>query len=144
MRWDLSEHSIGSQPIDGEATILVKFLRDPFWDTWSAGNPAKAKVLWPAIQDLAIYHCYFAVPTALSAAENAETPGDLKKELDRISLEAAEKTATHFFQIGRKTEGSEIASWGLSFGSSALLQPLASVNAPSPKAPSEVQAEITQ
>ncbi len=144
MRWDLSEHSIGSQPIDGEATILVKFLRDPFWDTWSVGNPKKAQVLWPAIQDLAIHHCYFAVPTALFAAENAETPGDLKKELDRITLEAAEKTATHFYHIGRKTEGSEIASWGLSFGNSALLQPLASEKASSPTTPSEAQAEITQ
>ncbi len=125
IRWDLAEHSIGANTsLRGEASILLTYLRSPAWETWSTDKPKLAKVLWPALQELGIQRCYFAIPDLMQAAEGASTPEELKSEIARISLHAAELSARNYQSKGQTAESQEIATWGLKFGESPLLQGL--------------------
>lgn len=72
-RWDLVRLH-GSTPSSGPAMILFDLLamHDPnytlFWKTWTTANPAKAKILWPAAQDLTRFKLYSRIPKLFELA----------------------------------------------------------------------------
>ncbi|QDV28138.1 hypothetical protein [Aureliella helgolandensis] len=72
-RWDLVDYST-PYPSKGPADILVTLLcmqnsdYDQFWSKWTANEPAKAKILWPAALDLVQFQIYAALPELLELA----------------------------------------------------------------------------
>ena len=64
-KWDLIADSVTkTESNDFDASILVKYLKMPFWKDWNAdaNNKRKAKTLWPAVASLARNYAYWAIP----------------------------------------------------------------------------------
>ncbi|TVQ03216.1 MAG: hypothetical protein EA381_01830 [Planctomycetaceae bacterium] len=89
--WHLIEFErVGANPVAGAAKSLHGFLEytDPdrsgnfFWDDWTQGHPAEAKVLWPHVQRLAIAEQYLLIPGLFRLASLAESPQDLAEKID--------------------------------------------------------------
>lgn len=55
-----------------------------FWHDWSIQQPAKAKVLWPTVQKLAIRELYILLPNLFSLAIDAEDEVVLQQEIDEF------------------------------------------------------------
>jgi len=53
-----------------------------FWHDWSIREPAKAKVLWPVIQKLAIRELYVLIPKLFSLAIDANSERSLQQSID--------------------------------------------------------------
>lgn len=53
-----------------------------FWHDWSIDQPAKAKVLWPAVQKLAVRELYILIPRLFSSAVDAADEAVLQQAID--------------------------------------------------------------
>jgi hypothetical protein len=75
----------------GDAGILVQYLdatedgTNHRWQDWTESDKTKdlAKVLWPAVQRLAIREQYIFVPDLFELAKNSDDPKALQAEIDR-------------------------------------------------------------
>jgi hypothetical protein len=74
----------------GDAGILVKYLdatdvgSNLRWDHWTLEHDEQAKVLWPAVQQLALAQRYVFVPDLFDLAKTISDPADLKAAIDRL------------------------------------------------------------
>ena len=79
-RWDLVEAQQGATTEKYPAALLVGALEirnstyTPLWEHWSAAHPAKAAILWPLVQQLALDGQYLLIPQLLSNALESEEP----------------------------------------------------------------------
>jgi hypothetical protein len=89
--WHVLGGSHGSrarQP--GDAGILIAYLdaRESGgthrWVRWSEKHEELAKVLWPAVQELAVHDAYLSMPDAFDVAKSHTDPAKLKQELDQL------------------------------------------------------------
>jgi hypothetical protein len=53
-----------------------------FWHNWSIEQPAKAKVLWPVIQKMAVRELYILMPKLFSLAVDAQDDIVLQQDID--------------------------------------------------------------
>lgn len=53
-----------------------------FWHDWSINEPAKAKVLWPVVQKLAVRELYILMPRLFSLAVDADDDKALQQSID--------------------------------------------------------------
>lgn len=101
--WHVVSSWRGAVPSTGDAQILMQYLdaktSDNYhrWVKWSEDHTAAAKVLWPAVQQLAQHKLYVHIPDLFDAAKRCDDSAKLKTELDRIiasrvpATEASEK-----------------------------------------------------
>lgn len=88
-RWDLvsSNRTESNSPIC-DANILCSYLdqrnadKSLSWLVWSKKKTELAKVLWPAVAELARRELYFFIPDLLQAAKGSSQPEPLKRQLD--------------------------------------------------------------
>lgn len=77
-RWDLIQVS-SSTSSPGQASILIDLLQardyqyDEVWPKWTTDNPGKAKILWPAVQDLVALELYAKLPRAFELTRVASS-----------------------------------------------------------------------
>ena len=133
IRWDLCDYRIGgNSQVPGEALILLQALsektreQENFWNEWTKENSALAKELWPAVQQLAIHECYFAIPELLEVAATKPTISELQSAVAEISQIAANDRARQLLERREDSRAFEIVRWGLGFGSHDQLDELRS------------------
>lgn len=131
VRWDLVEFQIGSgTQTKSEASILLHYIDPAYegnsWEQWSNNNTNHAKLLWPAIQSLAIHRCYFAIPTLMQTAESTPSLAEFQKEIQRQSLSAIEVAARSAHKAGEVMRAKELAEYGSQLGDSPFLMSLRS------------------
>jgi hypothetical protein len=74
----------------GDAGILVQYLdatevgETHRWVRWSENYDEAAKVVWPAIQQLAEHEQYVLVPDVFDLAKTIDDPQQLKLAIDRL------------------------------------------------------------
>lgn len=88
-RWDLVTGSQGrSSYAQGDAHILCQYLDalnkdgDSLWLKWSEDHGEMAKVLWPAVAEVARHELYSFVPDLFLLARSASTPEQLQQGID--------------------------------------------------------------
>ena len=130
-RWDLVDYSNGIWGTeDFEASIIADCFKlvdshgDNFWEGWSKDHPELAKILWPAVQQLAIHRSYFALPELFQVAAKNPTPGDLQSRIAKICLQAGLDQGLR--QLHRKEFGDAriTLEWTKKFGGSPELDAL--------------------
>lgn len=129
VRWDLADFHIGSSgQTKAEASILLHYIDPEFegntWEQWSNNHSSHAKLLWPAIQSLAIHRCYFAIPTLMQTAESTPSLAEFQKEIQRQSLSAIEVAARSAHKAGEVKRAKELAEYGSQLGDSPFLMSL--------------------
>jgi hypothetical protein len=89
-RWDLVTASQGqSRTFQGDARILCQYLDamnkdgDHIWLKWSEAHVDMAKVLWPAIAEVARNEWYSFIPELFLLARSASTPDQLQQRIDQ-------------------------------------------------------------
>jgi hypothetical protein len=93
-RWDLVFANRGFGATErlsaySEAKILCYYLdaQDKkgisIWRGWSEKHPAQARILWPAIANLARQHLYLFTPDLMRLAEANLSPEELKSQIAR-------------------------------------------------------------
>jgi hypothetical protein len=132
-RWDLIEHSNGVWGSEQfEASILSSYFkmlnhdRDFFWEKWSSEHPELAKILWPSVQQLAIYQAYFAIPELMQLAERCPSTSELRREIASISLQAGLDQGQRHLAKRELDEARMAIEWAKNFGSSPALELLES------------------
>jgi hypothetical protein len=130
-RWDLVECSHSVQGIDPcEASVLIEAFQardsenDLFWEKWSKEHPELAKILWPAVQQLAIHRGYFAIPSLLQQAATTPTPEELTSLIVATSMRAAIDQSHRELAKREFNEARITLEWGKSLGSSPELTAL--------------------
>lgn len=74
----------------GDAGILMHYLdatevgSSLRWENWTEMHAEQAKVLWPAVQQLAIAERYVYVPDVFELAKSISDPAELKGAIDRL------------------------------------------------------------
>jgi tetratricopeptide (TPR) repeat protein len=74
----------------GEARILSEYLDAEdakgkrIWLDWSKNHPSLAKVVWPAVAQVARQELYLFVPELLILARNATDAAQLQSEIDQL------------------------------------------------------------
>src|SRR5438477_289513 len=74
----------------GDAGILLQYLDAEEssnvyrWVRWSEQNTELAKVLWPAVQCVALHDMYIFVPELFDLAKSVDDPVKLQQQLDRF------------------------------------------------------------
>lgn len=88
-RWDLVFASQGQSSIfAGDARILCQYLDaankdgDHIWLKWSEDHVEMAKVLWPAVAEVARHELYSFIPDLFLLARSASTPEQLQQRID--------------------------------------------------------------
>lgn len=77
----------------GNAGILVQYLdatdigSNRRWENWTEEHAEQAKVLWPAIQQLALAERYVFVPDLFDLAKTINDSAELKAAIDRLLAE---------------------------------------------------------
>jgi hypothetical protein len=106
-RWDLvTASSAGSKLVRGDAEILCSFLdtkddkQKSYWHLWSNTHPEAAKVLWPAVAQLARQQLYLFVPELFELADAESDPQALSGELNRSLVRQYRRLATIQAQLG--------------------------------------------
>lgn len=81
--WHLVSDSISDpNSPDFDASILVQLLseqnseHEQVWQIWTDDRPKDAKVLWPAVAELARAELYWAIPDIMQLAADFDTDGD--------------------------------------------------------------------
>jgi len=89
-RWHLVSASRGTRGhAQGDAGILCQYLdainkdRDSIWLKWSEDHVEMAKVLWPAVADVARHELYSFVPELFVLARSVSTPDQLQQSIDQ-------------------------------------------------------------
>ncbi len=130
-RWDLIACSQGRQGIEQfEATVLIDALKvrdstnDLFWEEWSKSHPSLAKILWPAVQQLAIHKSYFAIPGLLQHAASAPPAKDLANLIATISLRAGIDQSRRELAKRQFKDASVTVEWAKSLGGSPEFEAL--------------------
>ncbi|MDZ4851950.1 MAG: hypothetical protein SGI77_21895 [Pirellulaceae bacterium] len=127
-RWDLVDYwKLTQGRVNSEASILTQCMtaenaeRELVWENWSKDNPKLAKILWPAVQQLAMHRAYFSVPELLRIAVASPPTNELRSEINRISSRAAvDQIARHIAK--KEFSDARIAlDWARNFGSSPEL-----------------------
>ncbi len=124
-RWDLvqTETLPGSLPYRGEAAILVNALKiydfstnEFAWERWSTDNPKLAKILWPAIQQIAIHHAYFVIPELLSEIKLSKPDeSEILEIIAKSSVSGALLQSEKLVALEKWEQALECIRWGLSF-----------------------------
>ena len=76
-RWDVAQLDGPLGPRYGDANILWSYLemsdveRNLVWLTWTKKHPTQAKLLWPAVQEMAQANAYVVVPQLFELAAEA-------------------------------------------------------------------------
>jgi hypothetical protein len=97
-RWDLilAQHGYMSNSrivSQGEARILCEYLDakdskgDQIWLDWTKNNLSIAKVVWPAVAQVARQELYLFAPELLIRARNAKEPGEFQQQIDQLLAE---------------------------------------------------------
>jgi hypothetical protein len=130
-RWDLIALS---RRVDGfdqfEASVLINAFeaRDSehnlFWEKWSKAHPGLAKLLWPAVQQLAIHQAYFAIPNLLQRAAPAPTAEELASIIASSSMQAGIDQAHRELAKQDYNDARITLEWAKSFGKSSELDTL--------------------
>jgi len=88
--WHLVVGSRGTKLLrKGDASVLVGYLdmkdgqNHHRWIKWSEDHTQLAKILWPAVQRLAIHQLYVFVPELFELAKNNDDPVQFQQQLDR-------------------------------------------------------------
>lgn len=100
-RWDLVNDSrSGVETSQGDASILCAYLdamnseSNSYWEKWSEDHPAIAKVLWPAVAEVAREQLYILIPPLIELAKQASNSAQFQKDLDRLVAEQFCQIAT--------------------------------------------------
>lgn len=131
-RWDLVTYWGGffKGEVKSEASILVEAFetRDSkaelVWEKWSKENPGLARILWPAVQQLAIHRAYFALPELLKDAAACPQAGELSKAIDGTSLRAGLDQAARHIAKNEFSDARIALEWAKTLGSSPEIEPL--------------------
>jgi hypothetical protein len=96
-QWHLINAQAGGAIIAGDASILTSYFGNSNefnWTEWSSKHSEASKTLWPAIQELAIYQCYWAIPELLELARQDQPLVDFQSAtnalLDKSCVQHAE------------------------------------------------------
>jgi hypothetical protein len=130
-RWDLVRCSPSIEGVDAfEASILVDALKtydsssDLFWEKWSKKSPSLAKILWPAVQQLAIHRAYFAIPELLKHAASNPPEKELAQLITTTCLQAGIDQSLRELAKQEFNEARISAQWAKTFGTSPELEAL--------------------
>jgi hypothetical protein len=129
-RWDLVSIAETASPSLGRASIFVHLVNiktpagDKRWADWSNAHPGRAKIFWPAIQDLVVLDAYAKLPPFFQLAASKQSDEDFAKELPQAVLEALTDHAQALANAGLHAAAEEAARVGLSYGESDILQQL--------------------
>ncbi len=130
-RWDLVEYSRGirSGKILEASVLMTAFeTRNPenglFWESWSKKHPDLAKILWPAIQQLAIHRSYFAMPELFRIATTNPSTTELKNAIEAISMQAGLDQGERHVAKKEFPEARIAVEWAKTFGNSPKLDAL--------------------
>lgn len=83
----------------GDAGILMQYLdatdvgSNLRWEEWTEKHDEQAKILWPALQQLALAELYVFVPDLFEAAKRLSDPAELKAAIDKTLAETVPKPA---------------------------------------------------
>jgi hypothetical protein len=121
-RWDLIYATRGSRPWRlGDAQILSDYLLacdtqrglTGYWKTWTIEHPELAKVLWPAIAELARQNVYLSIPAVFEKALEQERPAALQRDLDQLLATSYESLAKSESDAGRHSSAVRLFSAAL-------------------------------
>ena len=132
VQWDLVEARrtnlarIGG----GDAEFLFAYLRlrdangELRWLTWSKEHPESARVLWPAVAEIARARLYFLVPDLIELALGQEDPDQLQIEIDRRLAIRYQELAQVRQRLGRHQEAISLLDRAIALepGAARLLQ----------------------
>jgi hypothetical protein len=83
----------------GDAGILVQYLdatdvgANLRWENWTEEHDKLAKILWPAVQKLALHELYVYVPDVFDLTKTIEDPAEFQKAVDQLLAEKLPKPA---------------------------------------------------
>jgi len=118
-RWDLVHAVEGTSNTHGEARILCRYLDAVdkngahVWLDWSQTHKDLAKILWPAITEVAREQLYSFVPTLLRLARSATAVDQFQSDLDQTLADHYLALAQAFESLGRHEEAVELYSAAL-------------------------------
>jgi hypothetical protein len=84
----------------GDAGILLKYLdatdvgSNLRWNHWTEEHDEQAKVLWPAVQQLALHELYVFVPDLFDLTKTISDPAALKAATDKLLAQRLPKPPT--------------------------------------------------
>ncbi|MDA1052659.1 MAG: hypothetical protein O3C40_19560 [Planctomycetota bacterium] len=114
-RWDLVVANQGVRGgIQGDARILSQYLdamnedRDSIWLKWSEAHVEMAKVLWPAVAEVARHELYSFVPELFVLARSASTPDQLQNSIDQALADKYLLTAETFEALEQNDFAAEL------------------------------------
>ncbi len=134
-QWHLVELSRGGmQPSPADAKLLIDQLEliavpnqgnNAYWHDWSIKDPAKAQVLWPIVQKLAIRELYILLPKIFAHALAAKDDAALHQWIDDYLRTSYGELVTEMRNTGRAEMADELLSEAiLDFPDDAKLQAL--------------------
>jgi len=86
------------------------------WERWSVDQPKLAAILWPAIQQIAIYHAYFVIPELLAEIERTEPKeSKIREKIAKFSISGALLQSERLVVMEDWDQALETIRWGLSF-----------------------------
>lgn len=98
---------------------------DKFWEDWSVKEPAKAKVLWPIVQKLAIRELYILLPKIFTIALDAKDDAALRQSIAEYLRTSYRELVTEMRSIGRTELADELLAEAIvDFPDDAKLQEL--------------------
>ena len=133
--WHLVELSRGAmQNSSADAKLLTDQLEllkdnttgsDKFWEDWSVKEPAKAKVLWPIVQKLAIRELYILLPKIFTIALDAKDDATLRQSIAEYLRTSYRELVTEMRSTGRTELADELLAEAIvDFPDDAKLQEL--------------------
>jgi len=135
IEWHLVELSRGAMQISpADAKLLVDQLElrrdstsgsNEFWEDWSVKEQAKAKVLWPIVQKLAIRELYILLPKIFTIALDAKDDAALRQSIDEYLRTSYRELVTEMRSTGRTELADELLAEAiLDYPDDAKLQEL--------------------
>lgn len=91
---------------DGDAALLCSYLDVEVgggqeWLNWSKKHPTLAKVLWPAVADLARRRMYIFIPRLMESAKAATEPVAFREQVNRYLAERYSSLAAKQAQLNK-------------------------------------------
>ena len=108
-RWDLVEWRRGMQRNLGPAQIMALLLTRRFawltsprpeWQEWTSRQPAKAALVWPAVQQLTVLELYHCVPELFELTQVEQSDQEFATRLDQAMGRILEEQASSLADLG--------------------------------------------
>lgn len=113
--WHIVVGSRGARLLrKGDAAILMQYLdaqdaaNNYRWIEWTNDHAALAKLLWPAVQRLAVHELYVFVPDLFDLAKRVQDPAKLKTAIDAATAQHLRFLADRLRQRGEETAAAAV------------------------------------